>query len=87
MNRGRINEELRYFRSAFQNLIKLDNELRLQIRELDNFRKITKRRIYEITNHIIWIKIRGEINKQKLGRKFEQTLTFKHYSDAEMSLE
>ena len=33
------------------------------------FIKITRRKIYIIKNNRIWIKIRGEINRLKLGRK------------------
>ena len=69
VNKGRIHREIRYFREIFWNLIKLDDELRWEIRENDRFRKITLRRIHGIKNHSIWISNRGEI-KERSGKKF-----------------
>ena len=69
VNKGQIYRELRYFREIFWNLIKLDNELRLEIRENGRFRKITQIRIHGIKNHSIWISNRGEI-KERSGMKF-----------------
>ena len=37
--------------------------------DFSNFRKITLRQIHEIKNISIWIKIHGEIKKQKFDRK------------------
>ena len=45
VNKGRIHGEIRDFREIFWNLIKLDNELVIEIRENGRFRKITQRRI------------------------------------------
>ena len=69
VNKGRIHKEIRYFQEIFWNLIKSDNELVMEIRENDRFRKITQRRIHVIKNHSIWISIRGEI-KERSGEKF-----------------
>ena len=54
VNKGRIQRELRYFRDIFWNLVKLDDELRREIRENGGFRKITSKRIHGIKNHRIW---------------------------------
>ena len=43
VNTGRIHREFRYFRDIFWNLVKLDDELRLEIRENGVFRKITSK--------------------------------------------
>ena len=72
MNKGRIHKELRYFWGVLKNLIKWDNELKWEIRKCDRFMKRTSRKIHGIKNHSIWIKIRGEIKKQKLGRISER---------------
>ena len=69
MNKGTIYGELRFFWGVYSNLIKLDEELRWEIRDFDKFRKRTQRKIYIIKNHSIWIKIRREIKEWKLGRK------------------
>ena len=66
VNKGRIHREIRYFREIFWNLIKLDNELVIEIRENGGFRKIPQRRIHGIKNHSISISIRAEI-KEKVG--------------------
>ena len=63
-NKGRIHKEIRDFRKIFWNLIKLDEELVIEIRENDRFRKITQRQIHRIKNHSIWISIHGEIKEQ-----------------------
>ena len=60
VNKGRIHREIRYFREIFRKMIKLDNELRSQIRKNGRFRKITQRCIHGIKNHSIWISNRGE---------------------------
>ena len=62
VNKGRIYR-------VFWSLIKLDDELRSDIRENDRYRKITQRRIHRIKNHSIWISNRGEI-KERSGMKF-----------------
>ena len=69
VNKGRIHMELRYFWDIFWNLVKLDDELRWEIRENGRFRKITQRCIHEIKNRSIWISNRGEI-KEWSGTKF-----------------
>ena len=69
VNKGQIHREIRYFREIFWNLIKLDDELRWEIREDGGFWKITQRRIHGIKNHSIWISNRGEI-KERSGMKF-----------------
>ena len=60
---------MRYFLEIFWNLIKLDDELVIEIRENGGFRKRTQIRIDGIKNHSIWISIRGEIKEQS-GEKF-----------------
>ena len=69
VNKGRIHGEIRDFRDIFWNLIKSDDELVIEIRENDRFRKITQRQIHRIKNHSIWISIRREI-KERSGEKF-----------------
>ena len=69
VNKGRIHGGIRDFREIFWNLIKSDDELLIEIRENDRFRKITQRRIEGIKNHSVWISIRGEIKEQS-GDKF-----------------
>ena len=69
VNKGRIHKEIRDFREIFWNLIKLDDELVIEIRENYGFRKITQRQIHRVKNHLIWIIIRGEI-KERSGEKF-----------------
>ena len=75
VNKGRIHREMRDFREIFWNLIKLDNELVIEIRENTRFRKINQRRIHGIKNHSIWIKIRGEIkegSREKFLTRFKR---------------
>ena len=43
VNKGQIHREIRYFREIFWNLIKLDNELVIEIRKNGRFKKITQR--------------------------------------------
>ena len=69
VNTGRIHREFRYFRDIFWNLVKLDDELRLEIRENGVFRKKTSKRIHGIKNHRIWTWFRGEIEIWS-GEKF-----------------
>ena len=69
VNKGRIHREIRYFQKIFWSMIKLDNELVIEIRENRRFRNITQRRIHGIKNHSIWISNRGEI-KERRGEKF-----------------
>ena len=71
VNKGRIHRELRYFWDIFWKLIKLEDELRWEIRENGGFRK-TQRSIHRIKNHSIWISNRGEI-KDGSGRKFSES--------------
>ena len=71
VNKGRIHGEIREFLEIFQNLIKSDNELAIEIRENSRFRKITQRGIHEIKNHSIWISICGEI-KEQVERNFRK---------------
>ena len=72
VNTGRIHREFRYFRDIFWNLVKLDDELRWEIRENGIFRKKTQRSIREIKNHSIWIRNHGEI-KDGSGKKFSES--------------
>ena len=72
VNKGRIHRELRYFREIFWNLVKLDDELRWEIRENGGFRKITQRSIRGIKNRSIWISNHVEI-KDESGRKFSES--------------
>ena len=72
VNKGRIHMELRYFWDIFWKLIKLDNELRWEIRENGGFKKITQRSIRGIKNRSIWISNHGEI-KYGSGRKFSES--------------
>ena len=46
VNKGRIHGEIRDFQEIFWNLIKSDDELVIDIRENDRFRKITQRQIF-----------------------------------------
>ena len=49
------------------NLIKLNEELRQEIRDFGKFRKKSPRKIQKIKYHPIRISIRGEIKEQNLG--------------------
>ena len=69
VNKGQIHREFRYFWDIFWNLVKLDDELRWEIRENSAFRKITQRSIRGIKNCSIWISNHGEI-KDGSGMKF-----------------
>ena len=69
MNKGRIHREWKYFQRTLWKLIKSNTELRWEIRDFYRFRKRTQRRIHRIKNHSIWIKIHGEIKRQKSDRK------------------
>ena len=69
VNKGRIYREIRIFEICFGNLIKSDDELVIEIRKNDRFRKITQKRIHGIKNHSIWISIGGEI-REGSGEKF-----------------
>ena len=51
------------------NSIKLDDELRWEIKKISIFGKKTLIRIHKIKNHSIWISIYGEINEQNQNRK------------------
>ena len=61
VNKGRIHMEFRYFWDIFWNLVKLDDELRWEIRENGVFRKKTSKQIHGIKNHRSWTWFRGEI--------------------------
>ena len=50
-------------------MIKSEDELVIENRENDRFRKITQSRFYGIKNRLIWISNRGEI-KERSGMKF-----------------
>ena len=69
VNTGRIHREFRYFRDIFLNLVKLDDELRWEIRENGGFKKITSKQIHGIKNCWIWTWFRGEIEIWS-GEKF-----------------
>ena len=83
VNKGRIHREFRYFWDIFWNLVKLDDELRWEIRENDVFRKITQRSIRGIKNRSIWISNHGEI-KDGSGKKFSEIV--KNTLEIEMKL-
>ena len=72
VNTGRIHSEFRYFRDIFWNLVKLDDELRWEIRENGVFGKKTQRSIRGIKNHSIWISNHGEI-KDGSRKKFSES--------------
>ena len=72
VNKGQIHRELRYFREIFWNFVKLEDELRGEIRENGVFRKITQRSIRGIKNRSFWISNHGEI-KDGSGRKFSES--------------
>ena len=59
--KGRIHGELGKFERYLQNLVKSDNESRLEIGRFDILRKITQNRIHGIKNQVIWWRIRREI--------------------------
>ena len=64
VNKGWIHGEIRDFLLIFWKSIKSVNEFRWEIREIFVFEKRTQRQIHGIINHLIWIKIRGEIKEQ-----------------------
>ena len=51
VNKGRIHRELGKFVMISSNLIKSDDEMMIEIRQLDILRKKTRRRIHGIKNH------------------------------------
>ena len=51
VNKGRIYRELGKFFMISLNLIKLDNEMMIEIRKFDILRNRTQRRIHRIKNH------------------------------------
>ena len=59
--KGRIHGELGKFERYLQNLVKSDDESRLEIGRFDILRKIIQNRIHGIKNQVIWITIRREI--------------------------
>ena len=71
MSKGQIYRELEKLLRYLQNLIKLDNELRREIREINNFRKKTPRRIYRIKNHSSWTSIPREIKERNEEKKID----------------
>ena len=77
VNKGRIHREIRYFREIFWKMIKSDDELVIENRENDRFKKTTQRSIHGIKNHSIWISNRGEIKKRSEMKflKIERTKT------------
>ena len=64
MSKGQIYGESRKKFRYIQILIKLDNELSWEIREIFIFKNKTWRRIHIIKNHSIYISIRREIKEQ-----------------------
>ena len=50
VNKGRIHRELEKFMMVSSNLIKLDNELMVEIGDFDILRKRTQRRFHRIKN-------------------------------------
>ena len=69
VSKGQIHIELGKIFRCIQNLIKSDDEFRLQI---DIFRKKTQRRINRIKIHSICISIHGEIKEQNKKKKFDR---------------
>ena len=69
VKKGQIHRELRDFLRNLWNSIKLDNEIRWEIKGFDKFGKRTQRRIHLIKIHWIWIMICGEIDK-RIKEKF-----------------
>ena len=59
--KGRINGELGKVERYLQNLVKSDDESRLEIGNFDILRKITQNQIHRIKNQVIWWRIRREI--------------------------
>ena len=59
--KGQIHGELGNFERYFRNLIKSDNELRLEIGQFITLRKITQLQIHGIKNQVIWMRIRRVI--------------------------
>ena len=59
--KGRIHGELGKFERYLQNLVKSDDESRLEIGQFDILRNITQNRIHGIKNQVIWWRIRREI--------------------------
>ena len=59
----------------FLNLIKLDNEIWIEIKEFSIFGKNTRRQIHEIKNHSIWIKIRGDIIERTREKFLKNKIT------------
>ena len=53
------------------NLIKLNDELRQEIKDFSIFGKKNQQQIHEINNFLIWISIRREIKEQNQGRKID----------------
>ena len=71
VNKGRIHEELMDFEGIVSNSIKIDKEVRWEIRDFSNFIKRTPRRIHGIKTHLICISSHEEIKKKKLERKID----------------
>ena len=53
------------------NLIKLNDELRQEIKDFSIFGKKNQQQIHKINNFLIWISIRREIKEQNQGRKID----------------
>ena len=66
--KGRIHGELGKFMRYLWNLVKSEDELRLEIRDFSILRKITQNRIHGIKNQVIWIRIRREIEVWSLEK-------------------
>ena len=66
LSESQINGELEKFFRYIQNLIKLDNELRWEIRKFIIFIKKTPRKIHRIKNISIWISICKEIKERNM---------------------
>ena len=60
VNKGRIHREIRKFLMYSSKLIKLDDELMIEIGENYKLWKITSNRFHGIKNHWIWTWFRGE---------------------------
>ena len=59
--KGRIHGELGKFERYLKNLVKSNDESRLEIGRFDILRNMTQTRIHGIKNQVIWWRIRREI--------------------------
>ena len=77
--KGRIHVELGKFERYLSNLVKSDDELRIEIGHFSILIKITQFRIHGIKNQVIWIRIRRVIEIWSL-EKFSFRKTIKNWN-------